>query len=269
MTGYKGITTLSTNLPYYGGFCKWYYIPREYILAWPAIDATTQYLAAEPILKAQRSWFGPVQVPNDQLGFEEPMTRSGAGIYYKQKVSGFYPGDNGPSRINLENMPYHEYVVVGKQRAGGLFLVLGNDQEGMSFDADYKGGTGGKQTAGANFSFTLDSLNKGFILPSFQGINTIPPVDGGAGGSSGPSAAGVNAKEIIEFNGESVLPIGWTDARKNTFGAFPEIQVWMKRDDNTGYDIARVPISVDKKPPDTTVFTVYLTGPAYGFVVIM
>jgi hypothetical protein len=101
-------------------------------------------------------------------------------LYYKQKVRmAFIPGDNGNSRINLENLPYYEFVVVGKLRAGGLWLVLGTDKLGLQLDADFKSGDGAINTAGNQFAFSISSVSRAVILPSFLGNNTTPPADGG------------------------------------------------------------------------------------------
>jgi hypothetical protein len=111
-----------------------------------------------------------------QLGYEEPIARNAAGMFYKQKVMGFYPGDDAFSRINLGNMPYSEYVLIGKMRAGGFFLMLGTEERGLQFDADYASGNGGISTAGAKFAFSLNALEKGYVLLSFsEAPATAPP----------------------------------------------------------------------------------------------
>ena len=176
-TGYKGITTFHSQLSFTGGFCQWWYTPRESISLWPAIDPVTQYLLAEPTLNAGVTWFGPVKVPDSQLGFQEEPQLTKAGIYYKQKVSGFYPGDGAESRINLENMPYAEFVIVGKMRAGGIYLILGNKDYGLTFLPPYKSGEGPKGTPGTELSFIGESLNKAIILPAFAAVNITPPPD--------------------------------------------------------------------------------------------
>jgi hypothetical protein len=267
-SGYKGITALSTNLPYMGGFCQWYFTPRENILAFPSIDPATQWLTTEPLLKTGATWFGPIKVPNDQLGFEETQNHDKRGIFYKAKASGFYPGDDALSRINLENMPYYEYVVVGKQRAGGLWMVLGDDQHGLDFDHDYKSSLA--KGAGSNFSFTTESLTKGLILPSFLGTNTTPPVGsgtGGSGGGTGSTGDGANQKEIISFTNQSLINFTWTLARKTLFGDFPLIQVWT----NTAgvWQKAVVPIFVDAPPPSTTTFTVNFSGNIESGIIVI
>src|SRR4051812_25162894 len=125
-TGYKGIQGFSTRLPYDGGFCKWYFTPKENISLFPEIDPATQFLSAEPVLIDGATWF-IAKVPNNQLGFEEDLQQGKGGIFYKQKVSGFHVGDSGTSRVNLENMPHHEFVIVGKLRAAGLYLIIGDN----------------------------------------------------------------------------------------------------------------------------------------------
>lgn len=259
-TGYKGIKAFSTGIGYGGGFCKWYYTPKEWIATWPVIDAATQYLKTEPTLIEGASWFGPIKIPNNQLGFQETLASNAGGIFYKQKVTGFYPGDSGTSRINLENMPYHEWIVVGKQRAGGLFLILGNPERGLDFTTDYATGPGAKKVAGAEFIFQREALEKGLILPAFLGENVIPPDDGSEDGGSGGTSSG-NDVEIIPFTDEATINIEWNPTRIDRFGVFPEIQVWVNK------ILTSVPISCDADAPDQTAFTVSLPG-VPGWIVL-
>ena len=260
-TGYKGITTFSSALEFVGGFCQWYYTPKENIAVWPAIDPATQFLLSEPELVGGATWYGPIKVPDTKLGFQEEQQQTAKGIYYKQKVSGIYPGDSATSRVNLENIPYHEYVVVGKMRAGGLYLILGNQDYGLNFLHTYKGGEGVKGDAGSEFSFGMDSLTKAIILPAFLGDNVTPPPDGD--GSGGGTVA-VTGQEIIFFTNVSEVPIPWTTARQANLGIFPTIQVWFT-DEGTPH-IARVPILVDAQPPGQTLFTIQNSGPSTGFI---
>lgn len=269
-TSYAGITTMHKKLPYDGGICRWWYIPIEFISTWPPVDPQTQFLSAEPIL-AGKSWFGPVAVPDKELGFTESQERAKAGVYWKQLVEGYLPGDSALSRVNIENMAFHQYAIVAKQRAGGLFLLIGNEESGLDFDANYATGKGNFESSGSKLAFSTESISKAFVLPDFQGINVLPPIngDGSGGGYGGPT--GKNTAEIIEFFEQSSLTFSWTTGRKNTFGSYPEIQVWFLResgDSEPGYDLANVPIYVDAKPPSTNNFTVDFTGPATGFVVI-
>jgi hypothetical protein len=264
-TGYTGITTFSWQLPFLGGLTEWWYTPRDNINTFPAIDPATQFLASEPTLKTGKAWYGPVRVPDDQLGFEEPVQRNAIGILYKQKVSGFYPGDDQWSRINLENMPYYEYVIIGRVRAGGFFLVLGNDKKGMQFDADFSIGNGAIGTAGAKFAFSQMSMNKGLLMLSFsESPNIAPPGFEPCDGITNIVVA-ENDVEVIPFtSSDFIKTIDWTPGTDfpNRFGKFPEIQVWTNAD-----GMIAVPIAVDAPPPDQTLFTVSLPGQD-GWIVI-
>lgn len=271
-TGYKGFTTLSKGLPYNGGFCKWYYADKAQLLSLPAIDPLTQYLKAEPTISG--SWFGPVQVPNDQLGFEETPKRDSAGLYWQHKITGFYPGDNAASRINIENLHFYELVVVGKMRAGGMFLLTGTPDHGLQFDAAYS--SDGKKAAGNNFTLTANLLNKAFVLPSFAGSKLIPPADGNSGSGSGssggssssPLPGGVVEPALYMFNdNDNEVNIAWSEDMRARFGEYPLIEVWYN--ENGTYRLNTTPIiSVDNMPPFTTLFTVTINTPGPGIIVI-
>ncbi len=267
-TGYVDVLPFSKGLAFNGGFCEWWFTPKNNIQYWPLINPLNQFLDSEPSLISGATWFGPIKVPNDQLGFDEAQKFSAAGIYYEQKVSGFYPGDSATSRINLENIPYHQMAVVGKMRAGGLFLLIGNEEYGLTFTHDYKSGPGVKTTAGADFSFDYQTLHKGWILPQFQGMNVTPPLNGSTGGSAGGNDD-PNKTEIIVFTNVSNVTFPWNDTRKQKFGAYPLIEVWID-DIPTGGQraLANVPITVNAFPPDTSLFSVNLTGIASGIIVI-
>jgi hypothetical protein len=265
-TGYISIAPFSYGIPFNGGFCQWWYAKRQDIATWPDIDPETQFLLAEPTLIADATWKGPILVPDDQLGYEEPIARNAAGVFYKQKVTGFYPGDDAFSRINLGNMPYSEYVVIGKMRAGGFFLMLGTEERGLQFDADYASGNGGIGTAGAKFAFSLNALEKGYVLLSFsEAPATAPPGYEVPDGGSGGSGSGGNDVEIITFNTEESVTIPWTDDRISRFGIFPEIQVWKYIDDEP--NVITAAITCDAAPPDQTFFTVFTPGTP-GFIVL-
>lgn len=268
-TGYKGVTNFSGLLPFNGGFCKWFFTPRENIATMPAIDPTNQWLEDEPVLKEGKAWFGPVTVPDDQLGFEEIAARIKAGTYYKQKVYGFYPGDDSVSRINLENLPYYEMVIIGKLRAGGMWIILGTDQLGLQFDADFKSGPGAIATAGHDMAFTIESPFKGLILPSFDGDNTDDGNGDDGGGDGGGDCQCPNKDEIIVFTAEDTeIPFDWSDVRKAKFGSFPLIEVWVNDTDAEGRHLANVPILVDAFPPDTETFIVQNPTGLAGIIVI-
>ncbi|MCK9402932.1 MAG: hypothetical protein M0Q26_06005 [Chitinophagaceae bacterium] len=264
-TGYQGVTTLTKGLTYDGGMYEWYYALAEDIETEPLLGVN-QELVTEPTLKAGKTWYGPVRVPDNSLGFIENQEKVKAGIYYKQKVDGYQPGDGRGNRIVLENMAHHRFIVVGKQRSGGFFLYIGSVESPLEFDHNYDGGKGYLTTSKTVFSFSGDSLQKALILPSFLGQTSTPaPGDVAPGGSSGTGDTS-NQTETIPFVGTNVVTIGWNAGRKALFGNFPLIQVWFK--DGSIYTLSSVPITCDAPPPATTLFTIDLTGVAEGFVQI-
>lgn len=254
--------TFGKGLPFMGGFCKWYYTPRENLDGFPAIDPGNQWLSSEPALLDGATWYGPVEVPDDQLGFEEVFDTSAAGIFYKQRIYGMYPGDNTASRVLLENLPWYEFVVVGKQRAGGLWMIFGTDQLGLQLSANYKSGDGAIGTAGHEFSFLINSNNKGLILPSFAGDNTTGSTPGTNGSGMNP-----NQTEIIYFTDVSEVDVEWTTGRQAKFGAYPVIEVWWNNDSG-GSEIAWLPINVDVAAPLQTQFTIYNGQNKTGYIIL-
>jgi len=257
-TGYKGFTTLAKGLPYNGGFCKWYYADKAQLLHLPAIDPFTQYLKEEPPISG--SWFGPVQVPNDQLGFEETPKRDSAGLYWQHKITGFHVGDNAASRINIENMHFYEFIVVGKMRAGGMYLLIGTPDHGLQFDAAYS--SDGKKAAGNNFTFTANLLNKAFVLPAFSLDKTLPPSD-----DTGNSDNNMNKTLVFPFDEtQTGLQVDWTAENKATYGLYPLIEVWYSE----AGELRLYPnpvITVDAFPPQTTKFTITLNMPGPGVII--
>lgn len=168
-TSYNGVTNLIKGLPVIGGVCKFWFIPIEEIDQMPVINPTNQVLKTEIVLKAGKSWRGPVPVPDDQLGFTEVLKNSNSGNYYEIKVAAVYPGDIPAMRVNADNMAYNQYVVVGKLRSTGFFVVIGNKEAGMDFTPDFDSGNANGNAALNNISFTTEQINKALVLPSFNG----------------------------------------------------------------------------------------------------
>lgn len=264
-TGYTGITSFTKDLIYDAGWCEFYYTPIENIDQWPSVLPLTQELSGEPILKAGASWFGPILVANQQLGYKEDQQRTAAGIFYKIQVDGFYPGDGRASRVNISNMPFHRYALVGKQRAGGMFVLLGAPDSGYDFNHNFQTGRG-NPAAITEFIFSGDALSKPMILPSFGSQTSTPmpgytpPVGGGGGGTYTPTP------EIISFTAQPSISIAWNSARKLLFGSMPVIEVWFLQ--GLYYQLANIPITVDAPPPDTSVFNIDFGGITDGFIVI-
>ena len=264
-TSYTGLKPLHTNPTYRGGFCRFWYIPKEKVAVFPRINPATQSLAGEPALKPGAAWFGPIEVPRETLGFEEMGRRTKAGIYYDTKVEGIHPGDSETSRVNLDNMAYHKYLIVGKVRAGGFYMLVGTPSSPLTFNTEYKSGNGPADTAQSSIAFTTSHISKAFILPGFTG-DTFSPVDGGAIGG-GPN---MDKKEIIHFAQQGSIYIPWTAERLAKFGSFPLVEVYTQEPGEEPQLVAPGggQITVDYPPPAFTEMVVRLGGSPTGFIVL-
>lgn len=264
-SSFTGIKPLQRNRSYNGGFCQFWYIPVEGIAVMPRVNAENQQLVDEPTLKEGYSWFGPIAVPKNDFGYAEDFDRTKAGPYYKYKVEGVHIGDSTESRVNLENMPYHDYVIVGKQRAGGMHLLIGTVDSPCKFAPDYESGKGPTGTAQTKIVFTTDHISKAYILPSFNADTTAPGNGSGNGGNDNMA----NHKEIIAFNNVNGVNIPWTGTRLGKFGSMPTIQVWIDDGENPPYLFRGGDIQCDDDPPAMTELNVLFgLGASSGFIVI-
>lgn len=264
-TSYTGIVPLQRNYVYDGGFCLFWYIPVEDIDTFPRVSSLSQQLVDEPTLKAGKSWFGPIRVPRDKIGYGEELKRTVAGHYYETKVEGIHIGDTPDSRVNLENMPFHRYLVIGKVRAGGYYHIIGTDNSPCIFNTAFKSGNGPADTSQTAIQFVVDIINKALILPSFNADAIGPGVGGGGGGGDSDMA---NQKEIIPFDEQATIAIPWTDTRRGRFGSFPEIEVYIQEEGEVPIKSMGGSIEADQPPPAFTELTVKLGGNPSGFIVI-
>lgn len=151
-----------------GGFCKWWYVPIEWIEIFPAIDPLTQTLLSEPVLVADATWFGPVLVPDRMVGWKETQERARAGIYFKEKVEGFIPGNDPAQHINLQNSIYHQFCIIGMLRNGDGYRIIGSDQSGLDLDHETSSGIGQPDTPGSKLVFTGEQVYKALVLSGFS-----------------------------------------------------------------------------------------------------
>lgn len=166
------------NTNYTGGFCKWWYVPIEWLSGFSKIDPITQRLKFEPQLKTGFSWFGPIDIPDTEVGYEEASTKNIAGNYFKRKVTGFIPGNDIDAHINIQNTFNHQVCIVGKVRSGNFYLVLGNNINGLDFEASFTTGIGKVNTPGTKFIFSDESICRAIALATFSkdaGGVYIPP----------------------------------------------------------------------------------------------
>jgi hypothetical protein len=263
-TGYTGILPLQRNFTYVGGFCRFWYIPFEDIGVFPRINPDNQKLVAEPSLKVDKAWFGPIKVPRDKLGYNEELKYTKAGPYYECKVEGMHIGDSPESRVNFENMPYHKYVIIGKMRAGGMYLLIGTVDSPCTFNTVFNSGKSGADTSQTAIQFITEHISKAYIIPSFNG-DTLSP---GIGGDGPGEEIMANQKEIIPFVGQSSINIPWTPLRLSKFGTYPVIDVYMQEGDEKPVRVPGGSVEADAAPPAFTELTVNLGGDTTGFIVI-
>lgn len=265
-TSYKGIVTLHNNKTFKGGFCQFFYIPIEDVEVFPRINGDTQMLVDEPLLITGKKWYGPIRVPKDKLGFTETMKVSKAGPWYEIKATGMHVGDSVDSRINLENMPYHRYLVAGKVRFGGFYVLLNSSLETWCrFLQEFNSGSGPGSAAGTQFSFITEQITKALIMPEFE-ADTSAPDDGGNG--EGEAGSMPNQKEIIPFSATPSIAIPWTSTRQSKFGNFPIVEVYLQEEDDVPRLLIGGTIEADNPPPAFSELTVNIGGSPSGFIVI-
>jgi hypothetical protein len=266
-TAYTGINNLYSKLPYIGGLCKFWFIPIQDVESIPLINPVNSYLLAEPVLKATKTWFGPVPIPDRQLGYTETQENTAAGPSYKLKIAGNHYGDAPQSRVNIENITYGKYLVVGKQRAGGFYLLFGTTDSPLNFDNEFTAGqNGANDTAFTKIAFTGSSINKALVIPSFLGDASGLIYPGGPGGGGG--TVHTNETEIIYFTSQTNVSFTYTTARRNRFGDFPCVECWIIDPSGT-HSLSMAQPYIDGPPPSsfTTMFYEF-GGPQTGFIVL-
>lgn len=82
-----------------------------------------------------------------------------------------------------------------------------------------------------------------------------------------PDGIVTNQNEIIFIVNESTKLIEWNAVRKDRFGDFPVIDVWLLQLDNT-YAIVNQPIQSDNPPPNTTQIYMDFGEVVNGFIII-
>lgn len=167
-TAYNGVTNFIKGLPLIGGFCKFWFIPIEEVASMPVINPLNQILKDEITLKTGKAWRGPVPVPDDQLGFTENAKTSNSGPSYEIKVGCVYGGDIPAARVNIDNMAYHQYMIVGKLRSTGFYVVIGNPETGADFTGSFDSGNANGNAALNTLTFATEQINKALVLPTFN-----------------------------------------------------------------------------------------------------
>lgn len=219
-----------------GGFCKFWYTPIENISLFPLINPATQMLSNEPYLLPGTIWYGPVDIPDKKFGWTAEQERVGAGVYFKQKVTGFVPGLSAENHINFQNLVFHKFAIVGKARSGGNFYIIGDDEIGLDATFDIVSGDGAEGTPGASLQFTGETVDNALLLPGFAGELSQTPVFGYnnqtgevVDGTEAPATGGPNAEDSGGYSGTP--PTGGTNG-----------------DNSGGTDVGPTPGTTDPTP---------------------
>ena len=247
-TAYLPNSTIGlTGSTYEGGICKWWYTPIENLNGFPEIDPTNQQLISAPALLYGASWYGPVNIPTYEVGYEESDQLTPAGIIYKQKLVGLIPGANSKSHINIRNLSQKQFCIIAKLRAGGFYIVIGNKEFGAILNSQYSTAVGVNPNPGTKLSFTLDSISKALVIPTFFDDNSIAPEIGSVVRDS--ISGSPIASTIINFNSSGDTIIYWTSTMINNYGELPTIEVWAWDNEKNNYYKGDIPIDVQGNPP--------------------
>jgi hypothetical protein len=157
-------------------------------------------------------------------------------------------------------------VIVGKARSGGNFYVLGDDQAGLDPDFNASTGIGVMDTPGTKIAFTGEQINKALILPSFSPIYSIPP-PGTVAPAISPNSTSM---ETIHFTNVGRIDIAYTEERREKFGDYPAIEVWLLVPGTASeyYKSSTAEILSDNSPPSQTIFTVKPGEASTGFIIL-
>jgi hypothetical protein len=259
---YTGIQNIKGKLPHLGGICRLWFIDVNDIDFFPPIDPQTDYLSADITLKASKNWIGPIQVPAAQLGFTETLQSSGGFPFYNIKVSCQQSGEVPTQRVNIENLAYGQYIVVGKQRATGAYIVIGNMVSPLNFDTEHSTGPGVNEDMKTKISFSGECIHKALVLPTFIGSTS-----GFLYTSPGSPASSANDTEIIYVSSEATKQFTWTATRLQRFGAYPIVECWLLDPSGTYY-LSNAQPYVDLPAPNFTTMFYDFGGPVTGYIVI-
>lgn len=143
-------------------FAKW-----EDVLVWPTVDPLTGILNSTLELKAGVNWNLLVS-PEPDRAFTEQQQAANAGPYYRVQVTGYLPGNDSPTVQKVAPMPYHDYVILVKDR-DGLIRLIGDEDSGADFTNNYKSGSAGSSRR-RDITFNWETINPCPIYPGNDGL---------------------------------------------------------------------------------------------------
>lgn len=150
---YVPVLTLQKTEPKNGGICKLRYCKHEDVQAWPTIDPLTGLCNSAIQLKPGGVMYLMSSVDKGKI-FTEQLKTTSAGTYWDNNVDLTASGFNASNILSQDVMRYHKWVVLIDDREGDT-RMLGNEDMGCSFIADYNSGDPANSRKGPmRFSWT-------------------------------------------------------------------------------------------------------------------
>ncbi len=144
------------------GICFIQFARWEDVAIWPDVDPNTGICNTPIQLQPGTQWYLMVAPDNDR-SFTEQQQNDSKGDYYKVQVTGYIPGNDEATIQRVAPMPYHDYVLLVKDR-DGLIRLIGSPDCGAAFINSYTSGNQGnirKRT----ITFNWESVNPCLIYP--------------------------------------------------------------------------------------------------------
>lgn len=120
------------------GICYLTFAKTEDVQLWPRPHPVTGVLKSFPLLKTGKTWYQLQPIEKDRIIKEEDKT-SVSGPWQDITVTGIMAGDNINNLLSTIVLPYHQYVIIAKDR-NGFYKMVGNKTRGASANASYING---------------------------------------------------------------------------------------------------------------------------------
>ncbi|RYZ63038.1 MAG: hypothetical protein EOO14_00375 [Chitinophagaceae bacterium] len=135
---YAPLQSLASVAPKTGGLCGITFFKREDVLTWPETDPVTGVLKTAVALKAGRLFYTLQAMEKDRV-FSEVMKTGQEGDYFDIQVTGKIGGSNAGLILSLDQMKFHQWGLIVKERTGDQRLV-GNADSCAKLTWDYTSG---------------------------------------------------------------------------------------------------------------------------------
>lgn len=161
-----------------GGLCWAVFAKWEDVERWPQVDPLTGMAVTGIYLKEGKTWF-ELMVTDKGRAFNENQKQSFSGPYWEMQLTGYVGGNNSVLTLSAAAMPFHQYVLMFKDRDGQIRFI-GNENTGADVELAY---TSGDKEASRkrNYVFSwehhlpasiytgdLEDIQDDIILPPFK-----------------------------------------------------------------------------------------------------